>query len=58
MANKPDEYDFCFKCEYCIQKLFGLWREAVCTFDGYDELNAFDRLIKKLDHCPKEKKGE
>ena len=56
--SKPDEYDFCFGCEFCVDKLFGLRRESVCTFGDYDDRNAFNRIIKRLERCPKEKDGE
>ena len=58
MASKPDAYDFCFGCEFCVNKQFGLWRESVCMFGDYDDSKAIDRIIKRLERCPKEKDGE
>ena len=56
--SKPDQYDFCFGCEHLKEKWVGWWRECVCTYNGDDDRTAFDRLIKRLDKCPKEKDGD
>ena len=57
-TNKPDPYDFCFGCEHLHQKRFGWWNEYVCTFNGNDDRTVIDRLIERLDKCPKTKDGE
>ena len=56
--SKPDEYDFCFGCEYLNKKHVMYWNVAVCTFNGDDDNTFMKRVIKTLDKCPKEKAGE
>ena len=53
-ATKPDPYDFCFGCEYCNSKQIMLWREYFCTFNCDINSVGLERLIKRLDKCPKE----